>query len=154
MQIETGLSETQRSAIGALLSKFLADSYVLYLKTQCFHWNLTGPEFFSLHKLFETQYEELAIAIDEIAERIRALGFYVEGSMEAFLKATSIQEAHRVLPIREILEQLIQGHEILIREGRKLASVAEKQGDAATVDLLGRRLGAHEKQAWMLRSQI
>ncbi|MCI0382451.1 MAG: DNA starvation/stationary phase protection protein [Chlamydiae bacterium] len=154
MELDTGMNEEQRAAISGALSKILADDYLLYLKTQNFHWNVTGPEFFSLHKMFEKQYVELAEAIDEIAERIRALGFYVEATTEAFRKFSSIKEDHRVLSKHEMLEQLVKGHEIVIRESRNLSKLAEKHNDPGTVDLMGRRLNAHEKAAWMLRSQL
>lgn len=154
MELEIGLKQEERASIVGVLSKFLADNYILYLKTQNFHWNVTGKEFFSLHKLFEGQYEDLAEAIDEIAEKIRAQGFYVEATVEAFRKLSSIKEESRVLPAHEMIDHLVKGHELLIREARKLSTLAEKFNDQGTVDLMGRRLNAHEKAAWMLRSHI
>jgi starvation-inducible DNA-binding protein len=154
MEYHVGISEQNRQAISDGLARFLADTYALYLKTQNFHWNLTGPEFYSLHLLFEKQYEEMAEAVDEIAERIRALGFYVDASFGAFQRLTMIKPEDKLLTVRDMLLSLIEGHEILIRHGRKVASIGDEEGDFATVDMLGRRLGAHEKMAWMLRSQI
>lgn len=154
MEFETGVDKSARAAISGLLSKLLADTYVLYVKTQNFHWNIHGAEFYSLHKLSEEQYEELAEAADEIAERIRALGFYVDGTMEGFLKLSSITEEHDVNPKHTYIEHLIRAHEAVIRDCRALGDLAEKHHDHATVDLMGRRLGFHEKASWMLRSQL
>jgi starvation-inducible DNA-binding protein len=154
MELKLGMNETERASISGALAKVLADTYLLYLKTQNFHWNVTGPEFFSLHLLFEKQYEELSGAVDEIAERIRALGFYVEATTEAFRKLSSIKEGSKILPQFEMIKELVDGHETLIREERHLADLAEKHGDQATVDLMARRLGVHEKAAWFLRSHL
>lgn len=152
MSLETGMNEEQRASVSGALTKVLADVYLLYLKTQNFHWNYVGVEFYALHLLFEKQYEELAEAIDEIAERIRALGFFVEATTDAFKKISSIEEDGRLLPGNEMLRDLITGHETVIRELRNLSNLAEKHNDPATVDLVGRRLNVHEKFAWMLRS--
>lgn len=152
--MDTGMTEKNRQQVSEGLSRLLADSYVLYTKTQNFHWNVSGPEFYSLHLLFEKQYQELAEAIDEIAERVRALGFYVEGSLSGFKRAATLKEEEEVLTARDMIQRLVQGHESVIRQARKLAKVAEEEKDPATVDMLGRRLNAHEKMAWMLRSQI
>lgn len=152
--MDTGMSEKNRQIISESLAKLLAETYAMYLKTQNFHWNVTGPEFFSLHILFEKQYGEMAEAIDEIAERIRALGFYVEGSFSAFKKNCSIHEEDKLMNAREMIQHLIQGHEAVIRRARNLSDLAENEHDPGTVDLMGRRLNAHEKFAWMLRSQI
>ena len=154
MEFHTGMSQQGRQTISDALAQLLADSYAVYLKTQNFHWNLTGAEFYSLHLLFEKQYEELADALDEIAERIRALGFYVEASFAAFKQQTAIADEGRVLATREMIQHLIQGHEVVIRQARTLARSAEKENDQATIDLMGRRLNVHEKFAWMLRSQL
>ncbi|HSX12694.1 MAG TPA: DNA starvation/stationary phase protection protein [Rhabdochlamydiaceae bacterium] len=154
MELNTGMNENERASVSGALAKVHADTYMLYIKTQNFHYNVTGPEFFSLHLLFEKHYQEMAEAVDEIAERIRALGFYVEATAEAFKKLSSIKESEKVLPKFEMLKELVEGHEIVIREERKLAALAEKHGDQATVDLMARRLGFHEKAAWMLRSQF
>jgi starvation-inducible DNA-binding protein len=154
MEFETGIKKDERATISGALAKLLADTYVLYVKTQNFHWNIHGPEFFSLHKLSEEQYEEMADAIDEIAERIRALGFYVEGSMESFLKLTSIPEDHQINPKHVYIEQLIKAHEAVTRDCRALGGLAEDHHDHGTVDLMGRRLNFHEKAAWMLRATL
>jgi starvation-inducible DNA-binding protein len=152
MEHNIGLAEPIRQSISDGLYRVLADTYVLYLKTQNFQWNVRGPEFYSLHILFEKQYEELAEAVDEIAERIRALGFYVDASFSGFKEASSVKEENKVLNIKEMLTSLIEGHEILIRNARRVAEIGDKEGDFATVDMLGKRLGAHEKMAWFLRS--
>jgi len=154
MEKSGDLSFEAREKIFQNLSKLLADSYAVYLKTQVFHWNVTGKEFFSLHLLFEKQYEELASSIDEIAERIRALGYYAEGSFTIFKLMTSIEEEPAELPAHLMLEKLIKGHELIIRHLRLTLSHAEKAGDGASVDLLGRRLISHEKTLWMLKSQL
>lgn len=154
MQMNTGMSDKNRQEVGDALAYLLADTYAIYLKTQNFHWNLSEAEFYSLHILFEKQYQELAEAIDEIAERIRALGFYVDGSFTGFLKLTSIKDSEQIIPIQEMLLYLLQGHEVIIRHLRQLSTLGEKQNDPATVDLCGRRLNVHEKFAWMLRSQM
>lgn len=154
MEIQTGLTDQSRVRVAEGLATLLADTYALYLKTQNFHWNVTGPEFFSLHVLFEKQYTELAENIDEVAERIRALGLYVDGSFSAFKDRTAISEEHKVRMAKEMILELVKAHEIVIRAARNLSQIAESENDAATVDLLGRKLNIHEKQAWMLRSQV
>jgi starvation-inducible DNA-binding protein len=154
MEYDIGLTEQQRQGISNGLSRFLADTYALYLKTQDFHWNITGAEFYSLHLLLEKHYEDMAAAIDEIAERIRALGFYVDASFTSLNQQASIKGENRVLAARDMLAGLIQGHQTLIVHVRNVAALADKEGDFATVDLIGRRLGAHEKMAWMLQSQL
>lgn len=154
MEPNIGLNEQNRSAISTGLERLLAEVYTLYLKTQNFHWNVRGTEFYSLHLLFEKHYEEMAEEIDEIAERIRALGFFVEASFSSFSELSSIKEEEKVLSAKEMLNSLVQGHEVYIREARRVAEIADRELDFATVDMLGRRMGAHEKMAWFLRSQI
>lgn len=154
MEHNTGMNQDERASISGALNKLLADIYILYIKTQNFHWNVTGPEFFSLHKLFEKQYEDLAEEIDEVAERIRALGFYVEATSQNFRKFSSIPEESHLLAKHEMIQQLVEGHEQVLREARKLSTLAEKHQDPATIDLLGRHMAAHEKAAWFLRSQV
>jgi starvation-inducible DNA-binding protein len=154
MEINNGISEQNRMAISEGLSRLLADTYSLYLKTQNFHWNVRGQEFYSLHLLFEKQYQEMADAVDEVAERIRALGFYVEASFSSFKGKSAIQEEEKVLNAKDMLHSLIQGHETLARGVRKVAEIADKEKDFATVDMIGRRLGVHEKMVWFLRSQL
>lgn len=154
MAFDTGMDEEQRAAVSGALNKVLADTFVLYLKTQNFHWNYHGVEFYPFHLLFQKQYEELAEANDEIAERIRALGYFVDATTSSFKKISSIKEEHKVIASHEMVEQLIQGHETVIREWRNLSALAEGNNDPATVDMAGRRLNAHEKFAWMLRSSL
>jgi starvation-inducible DNA-binding protein len=148
------LSEQTRQVIVEGLSRFLADAYALYVKTQNFHWNVHGPEFYSLHLLFEKQYEEIGEELDEIAERIRALGFFVDASFGAFKKLTLVKDEEKILSVRDMLLNLIAGHEVFIHHGRHVAQLTDQEGDFATVDMLGRMLGAHEKICWMLRSQL
>ncbi len=154
MDLHIGISEKNRQEISLGLARMHADTYAVYLKTQNFHWNLTGPEFYSLHLLFEKQYEDMAEAIDEIAERIRALGHFVEASFGALKKITGVKEEEGVLSIKEMLLGLVKAHEALICHARKVAEFADNEKDFATVDMIGRRLGAHEKFIWMLRSQM
>jgi len=152
MKMHIDISEQTRQVIADGLSRFLADTYAMYVKTQNFHWNLQGPEFFSLHLLYDKQYKEMAEELDEIAERIRAIGYFVDASFSAFKKLTEVKEDARVLSIKDMLLSLIEGHEILIRHGRHVAQIADKEGDFASVDMLGRMLGAHEKMRWMIHS--
>ena len=147
------LSEKTRQMIADGLARFLADAYALYVKTQNFHWNVKGPHFFALHLLFEKQYEEMAGAADEIAERIAALGFYVHASFSDFKKCC-IKEEFKPVPAKKMIQQLLSDHETVIRCARQIATLAEEEKDQATVDLMARRLGAHEKMAWMLRSHL
>jgi starvation-inducible DNA-binding protein len=153
MEMNTGMTDQNRNEIAGSLSRFLADTYAVYLKTQNFHWNLVGPAFYALHLLFEKQYEEMAEAVDEIAERVRALGFYVDASFSGFKELTTIKDEDKVISQVEMIEHLIKAHETLIRHGRNLCALADKERDFGSVDLLGRRLIAHEKMLWMLRSQ-
>jgi starvation-inducible DNA-binding protein len=134
------------------LEKLLADTYVLYVKTQNYHWNLVDPRFSSLHKFFEEQYEELAEAVDEIAERIRMLNHRAPGSMRSFLAHTRLEESEEELDGRLMVEQLLSDHEVIIDELRKGIAKTSERGDEGTADLMVQRLRAHEKQAWMLRS--
>ncbi len=134
------------------LAKLLADTYTLYLKTQNFHWNVTGPLFHSLHKMFEEEYIELAAAVDEIAERIRALGAHAPGSFSDFLKLTSIQEETKTPIASDMVKRLLADHEIVIAHLQSLMPVAQKLNDEATLDLLITRTEIHQKTAWMLRS--
>ncbi len=152
MNINTGISETQRATIAQNLSKLLADSYTLYLKTQNFHWNVTGPMFQTLHVLFEEHYTELAAAVDEVAERIRALGHTAPGSYRQFSELSSIQETVEVPNAEAMVEQLLEGHEAVIRTARSIVSIAEEGGDQVSADLCIGRIAVHEKAAWMLRS--
>ncbi len=154
MTIDIGIREEDRAELAAELSKLLADSYTLYLKTHNFHWNVTGPMFQTLHLMFETHYTELALAVDLIAERIRALGHPAPGSYKAFAKLTSIEESERVPPAQEMIRQLVTGHETVARTARSVEKLADRVGDPVTADLATQRLQVHEKTAWMLRSLL
>jgi starvation-inducible DNA-binding protein len=148
-----GIPAEGRAKIADGLAHVLADTYSLYLKTHNFHWNVTGPMFTSLHAMFMTQYNELWLATDEIAERIRALGHFAPGSYSAFGKLTSIKEAPEQPPeALEMVKQLAEGHEAVARTARKIFSTVEDAGDEVSVDLLVTRMQYHEKTAWMLRS--
>ncbi len=152
--IDIGIDTADREAIAAGLSRLLADSYTLYLKTHNFHWNVTGPMFNTLHLMFETQYTELAAAVDEIAERIRALGHPAPGSYAAYAKLTSINEEEAVPAAETMIAQLVAGQETVARTAREVFPTAEKAGDEPTADLLTQRMQIHEKNAWMLRSML
>ena len=155
--IDIGLSDKDRKHIAKELSKFLADSYTLYLKTHNFHWNVTGPMFNALHTMFEAQYTEQWQALDEIAERIRALGYNAPGSYAEFVKLSSITEepgATEAPDWREMVRQLVVGNEAVCRTARKVLDVADDADDAPTEDLATQRLQTHEKYAWMLRSLL
>lgn len=154
MTIDIGIDDGDRAELAAELSKLLADSYTLYLKTHNFHWNVTGPMFQTLHLMFETHYTELALAVDLIAERIRALGHPAPGSYKAFAKLTSVEESEDVPPAEEMIRQLVTAHETVTRTARSTVKVAEKAGDPVTADLATQRLQVHEKTAWMLRSLL
>lgn len=145
-----------RKKISAALSKLLADSYTLYLKTHNYHWNVKGPMFTTLHTLFETEYLELALAVDEIAERIRALGFPAPGSYREFMALSSLpeDEISAQLEATEMIRTLVVAHETVVRSARNAFGVAESAGDHPTCDLLTARMRAHEKTAWMLRSLV
>jgi starvation-inducible DNA-binding protein len=146
------MAETKKVAEAA--SRLLADSYTLYLKTHNFHWNVTGPMFTTLHTLFETQYTELALAVDEIAERIRTVGEYAPGSYSAFAKLAKVKEAASVPKAVEMIEVLIADQQTVVKSARKLIEAAEAAGDQASADLGVRRIEVHEKNAWMLRSHL
>lgn len=154
MSLNTGIPAEDRKVIAEGLSKVLADSYTLYLKTHNFHWNVSGPQFAALHNLFEEQYQELASAVDEIAERIRALGHTAPGSYKAFSKLTSIEEAEDVPDSKTMLKQLAEDNETAARTARSVFPATESGNDEATADLLTQRLAAHEKAAWMLRAHL
>lgn len=154
MSIDIGISEKDREAIARGLSKVLADSYTLYLKTHNYHWNVTGPLFNTLHLMFETQYTELATAVDEIAERIRALGVPAPGSYKAFTALTEIEEETDVPSAEEMIRQLVIGQETVVRTARQVFEIADKANDEPTADLLTQRMQLHEKNAWMLRSML
>jgi starvation-inducible DNA-binding protein len=154
MRIDIGINETDRLEIAEGLSKLLADSYSLYLKTHNYHWNVTGPMFQTLHLMFETQYNELALAVDLIAERIRALGAYAPGSYGEFAKLSSIPEDEDRPNATEMIKRLVKGQESVARTARSIYPVVERANDEPTADLLTQRLQVHEKTAWMLRSLL
>lgn len=154
MQIDIGISPEQRKDIAAGLSRLLADSYTLYLKTHNYHWNVTGPLFNTLHLMFEQQYTELATAVDEIAERIRALGEPAPGSYKAFAKLTGIEEEEQVPDAETMIRQLVIGQETVVRTARGLFPLLDEASDEPTADLLTQRMQVHEKNAWMLRSML
>jgi starvation-inducible DNA-binding protein len=150
--VNIGIPEDQRRDVADGLSRLLADTYTLYLKTHNFHWNVTGPMFNSLHTMFEVHYNELALAVDAIAERIRALGFPAPGSYAAFLKLSSIPEADGVPGASDMIKQLGEGQETVARTVREVFAAADAAKDQPTADLLTQRMHLHEKNAWMLRS--
>ncbi len=154
MAIDIGIDEKQRKAVTDGLGRMLADTYTLYLKTHNFHWNVKGPMFQTLHLMFEAQYNELALAVDLIAERIRALGFPAPATYREFMKLTSIKEPDGVPPAREMIAQLVLGQEAVVRTARAVMPLVDEARDEATADLLTQRLQLHEKAAWMLRSLL
>ena len=156
MKIDIGIAEKDRKKIADGLAQFLADSYTLYLKTHNFHWNVTGPMFNTLHNMFMAQYSEQWTALDETAERIRALGFKAPGSGAQFARLTSIKEDETdSLPEwQEMVRQLVVGNEAVCKTARKVLKTADAGGDDPTVDLMTQRLQIHEKYAWMLRSLL
>lgn len=154
MKIEIGIPDEDRQIIAEGLKKVLADSYTLYLKTHNYHWNVTGPMFQTLHVMFEEHYNALFLAVDEIAERIRALGHFAPGSYHAYSKLTSIKEETDVPKATQMVENLVHGHETVARTARAVFPAAEKGSDEATLDLLTQRIQFHEKTAWMLRSLL
>jgi len=154
MEINLGIAKEEREQIAAGLSKLLADSYTLYLKTHNYHWNVKGPMFNTLHLMFEGHYTELATAVDEIAERIRALGVKAPGSYREFAKLTAIDEASGNETAEEMIRQLVVGQEAVVRTAREVFPAADAAHDEPTADLLTQRMQIHEKNAWMLRSML
>ncbi len=154
MQVEIGISDQDRQQIAKGLSALLADSYTLYLKTHNYHWNVTGPLFNTLHTMFEEQYTELAPAVDEIAERIRALGIDAPGSYRDFAALTSIDESRGGESAEDMIRELVIGQEAVVRTARAAFPAADEAHDEPTADLLTQRMQIHEKNAWMLRSML
>ncbi len=154
MELNIGIETQDRETIAAGLSRLLADSYSLYLKTHNYHWNVEGPLFNTLHLMFETQYTELATAVDEIAERIRALGVKAPGSYSAFAKLTSVTEASGDETAEDMIRELVIAQETVTRTAREVLPSAERVSDEPTADLLTQRMQIHEKNAWMLRSML
>lgn len=154
LRIDIGIEPKHREKIADGLARLLADTYTLYLKTHNFHWNVTGPQFNSLHLRFMQQYTEMALAVDLIAERICSLGEPAPGSYKAFARLGSILEEEGVPSADAMVAQLVQGQESVVRTARKVLPAAEKANDQATLDLVTQRLDVHEKNAWMLRSLL
>ncbi|MBU6166476.1 MAG: DNA starvation/stationary phase protection protein [Alphaproteobacteria bacterium] len=152
--IDLGMANGQRKAIADGLARLLADSYTLYLKTHNFHWNVTGPQFNSLHLMFETQYTELALAVDLIAERIRALGEPAPGSYSAFAALSSIREAEGTPRADDMVRILAEDQLAVVRTARAVFPLADAARDEPTADLLTQRMQVHEKTAWMLRANL
>jgi starvation-inducible DNA-binding protein len=152
--VNTGIDEESRKKIADGLSRMLADSYTLYLKTHNFHWNVTGPMFQTLHLMFETQYTELALAVDLIAERIRALGYPAPGTYSDYAKLSSIPETTGVPKATEMIRLLVEGQEAVVRTARSIFPIVDQVNDEPTADLLTQRMQLHEKNAWMLRSLL
>jgi len=152
--IDIGIAEDDRQQIADGLSRLLADSYTLYLKTHKYHWNVRGPMFQTLHLMFETQYTELATAVDLIAERIRALGAPAPGSYREFAKLSSIEEDDDEPDATEMIRRLVKGQEAVVRTARSIFPVVDEAHDEPTADLLTQRMQVHEKTAWMLRSLL
>ena len=152
--IDIGIKDEDRKTIANGLSRLLADTYTLYLKTHNFHWNVTGPMFQTLHLMFETQYNELALAVDQIAERIRALGYPAPGTYGEYAKLSSIKETEGVPKAEEMIRLLVAGQEAVVRTARSIFPSVERVNDEPTADLLTQRMQVHEKTAWMLRSLL
>jgi starvation-inducible DNA-binding protein len=153
-KIDIGIRPQDRKAIAEELSRLLADTYTLYLKTHNFHWNVTGPMFQTLHLMFETQYNELALAVDQIAERIRALGFPAPGSYADYARLSSIKDAKGVPSATRMIAELVAGQEAVVRTAREAFPLVEEAHDQPSADLLTQRMQVHEKAAWMLRSLL
>lgn len=154
MEPNIGIAEKERKKIAEGLSRLLADSYTLYLKTHNYHWNVTGPMFQTLHTMFETQYTELALAVDLIAERIRALGVPAPGTYAEFGKLSAVREEIGVPKATDMIKGLIEGHETVVRTARSVFPAVEGGNDEVSADLLTQRMQVHEKTAWMLRSLL
>ena len=152
--MDIGISEKDRAKIVAGLNRLLADTYTLYLKTHNFHWNVTGPMFQTLHLMFMDLYNEQWMAVDLIAERIRALGYPAPGSYQEFAALTSIKDSNGVPKAKDMLQQMVEGQEAVVRTAREIFQVADKVSDQPTLDLLTQRMQIHEKNAWMLRSLL
>lgn len=154
LTIDIGISEADRKEIADGLSRVLADTYTLYLKTHNYHWNVVGPMFNTLHLMFETQYNELALAVDQIAERIRALGEPAPGTYREFAQLSAIAEDTDRPDAEEMIRRLVLGQETVARTARAMFDVVDRANDEPTADLLTQRLQIHEKTAWMLRSML
>jgi len=154
MEIDIGIADDDRKNIADGLSRLLADTFTLYLKTHNYHWNVTGPMFNTLHLMFMEQYTEMWGAVDAIAERIRALGYPAPGSYSAFARLSSIAEESELPKALAMVANLVKGHEAVVRTARRVFEIADKAGDQPTADVATQRLQIHEKTAWMLRSLL
>ena len=154
MELNIGINAEDRQKIADGLSQLLADSYTLYLKTHNYHWNVEGPLFNTLHLMFEQHYTELATAVDEIAERIRALGVKAPGSYSAYAALTNVAEGTGEESAEDMIRELVKGQETVARTAREAFKAAEAANDEPTADLLTQRMQIHEKNAWMLRSML
>jgi starvation-inducible DNA-binding protein len=154
MEINIGIDPKQREQIAAALSKVQADTYTLYLKTHNYHWNVTGPMFQTLHLMFEQHYNELWLAVDLLAERIRSLGFPAPGTYSQLAALTAIKEDEAIPKAVEMIRRLVEGHETVARTARSAFKLADEVHDQPTCDLLTQRMQVHEKTAWMLRSLL
>ena len=154
MQIDIGIDKKDRKAIADGLARVLADTYTVYLKTHNFHWNVTGPMFQTLHLMFMQQYNEMWLAVDLIAERIRALGHPAPGSYSQFSQLASVAEETGVPPAKKMVQILVKDHERVAKTARSVLPLADGANDQPTIDLLTQRLQWHEKTAWMLRSLL
>lgn len=154
MEIHIGIDTAHRQKIADQLSKVLADTYTLYLKTHNFHWNVTGPQFQTLHLMFEQHYNELALAVDALAERIRALGHPAPGTYKQFAQLSSIREDDGIPVATDMVKKLVEGHETVARTARAAFAVANEANDQPSCDLMTQRMQIHEKTAWMLRSLL
>ncbi len=152
--MDTGIKAKDRARIAEGLSRLLADTYLLYLKTHNFHWNVEGPMFQTLHVMFMGQYTEAWNAEDPIAERIRALGHYAPGTYKEFVRLATIRETEGVPKAEKMIQALIEGQEAVARTARSVLPIADAANDQPTLDLLTQRLDIHEKNAWMLRSLL
>ena len=152
--IDTGLDSDDRTEVSRELTKVLADAYAVYLKTHGYHWNVRGPEFFTYHNLLEQQYRDMWEALDDIAERIRALGEFAPQGYSTFANLTSIKDGDPEKDAQQMLEELMRDHETVIATARAAVEIGEAADDGASVDLLNARLAAHEQHAWMLRSSL
>ncbi|MFY7993011.1 MAG: Dps family protein [Bacteriovoracaceae bacterium] len=152
--MNNGLNEKTRKDVASGLSTILADTYTLNLKTLNFHWNLVSPRFSALHSMFETQYGEMTLAIDDLAERIRALGFFAPASLVEFKRLTSIKDEEGVPETNEMITQLLEGHEVISKKCREMCGHAQELHDEVSADMLIGRMKFHEKTAWMLRSSL
>ncbi len=153
-EINIGIDRGDREQIASGLKRLLADTYTLYLKTHNYHWNVTGPRFRDLHLLFEEQYTELATAVDEIAERIRTLGYPAPGTYREYAELTTIEEVPGVPPAEDMLKDLVTAQEIVVRTCREVLHTAQGSDDESTASLVADRMAIHEKAAWMLRSLL